>query len=1049
MCDYRTLFVLLRMRAHLGLILRVCLILLVTLAPAAAAQPVLIGVLSFRPIDQTLRQWTPLAEYLSRSIPGHEFRVVPLNYPDLDQAVKAGRLDFVFTNPEHFVLLRNQISLAPILTVMPQINGHPVTSFGGVIVTRADRSDINRLEDLAGRSVASPSEQSLGGNLMQLWEMRRQGILFPKVHYLGMPHDRSVQALLDRTVDAAFVRTGVLEAMAAEGKLNLSDIKIISQRPRGDYPQILSTSLYPEWPICSDSKTPETLVKAVSLAMLSIEPGNPIVTAAGFYGFSPPGDYSQVEAVMLRLRVHPGRMDEFDLHDVIDKYATSLLGTLTLLLLLAASAAAYLVVVNRASALLLKQRDAAQLDLKKSNAELEYFSRFNAAIIGASHEGILVYRSDGACILVNPAACTFSGGSTDQLLAQNFRTLASWRESGMIEAAEIGLATGVPQSICGQTTTTFGKTLHMDVTFSRFFLKNEAHLLVNINDVTDRQRTESKMRLAAWVFEFSPEGIAIVDRKHRILSANQAFLTAFNYSMEDLEGRRTDFLFPVTTDRSHLRQAIRALAEYGVWEAEVVAVRKTGAIFPAWLNISAYRGTDGYVTHYVGAISDMSEVKSAQDRIEYLSRYDPLTALPNMIMLNEYFNIACGSASQNGNGMALIYCDLDNFKHTNDSLGHTSGDDLIKVVSSRLKGCVAIGTGDIVCRSGGDEFVILLVDVPDWGAVHASIYAMQAVVSVPIQLGRHAVSVTASFGISRYPDDGQSFELLLQKADAAAYHAKQAGRNTARQFEAAMIDHATERLTMKSDLRLAIDREEFLLHYQPLVDLESGRIVGAEALLRWQSPMHGFVSPVRFIPIAEESGLIVPIGEWVLRQACRQGRRWRDAGCPDLRLAVNISVIQLHSPDFVDTVKDLVTDSGFPPEWLELELTESVMISEADHTIALINELKQFGVRIAIDDFGTGYSCLAYLHNIMADKLKIDRSFVKDLGRSTGADTIITTIINMANSMGMSTLAEGVETEEQANVLRQYGCKDVQGYFFGRPVCLEEFTTIISEGVTR
>lgn len=350
--------------------------------PATAKQPVLIGVLSFRPLDQTLRQWIPLAEYLSRSIPGHEFRVVPLNYPDLDRAVKEGRLDFVFTNPEHFVLLRNQTSLAPILTVMPLIDGHPVTSFGGVIVTRSDRSDINRLEDLAGRSVASPSEQSLGGNLMQLWEMHRRGLPLPKViNYLGMPHDRSVLALMNGTADAAFVRTGVLEGMARDGKIKLSDVKIINQRPRGDYPQIVSTALYPEWPFCSANKTPEALVKAVNLALLSMEPGDPAAKAAGFYGFSPPGDYSSVEAVMLRLRVHPGRMDEFDLRDVINKYATALVGALTLLLLFVAAAAAYLVVVNRASALLLKERDGAQSALnntiralEKTNRELEQFA---------------------------------------------------------------------------------------------------------------------------------------------------------------------------------------------------------------------------------------------------------------------------------------------------------------------------------------------------------------------------------------------------------------------------------------------------------------------------------------------------------------------------------------------------------------------------------------------------------------------------------------------------------------------------------------------------
>ena len=374
----------------MGLALRICLILLVSVIPAAAGvtelpavaeQPVLIGVLSFRPIDQTLQQWAPIAEYLSRSIPGHVFRVVPMNYPDLDRTVKDGRFDFVFTNPEHFVLLRNQISLAPIVTVMPLIDGHPVNSFGGVIVSRSDRSDISRLEDLAGRSVVSPSQESLGGNLMQLWEMHRQGIVAPKVTYLGMPHDLSVQAVMDRSADAAFVRTGVLEAMAREGKLKLSDIKIINQRPRDDYPQILSTALYPEWPFCSASKAPEALVKAVTLALLSMGPEDPATKAAGFYGFSPPGDYSSVEAVMLRLRVHPGRMDEFDLRDVIGKYATVLVGALSLLLLVAAAAAAYLVVVNRASALSLKQRDEAQLALNNSvraleetNAELEQFA---------------------------------------------------------------------------------------------------------------------------------------------------------------------------------------------------------------------------------------------------------------------------------------------------------------------------------------------------------------------------------------------------------------------------------------------------------------------------------------------------------------------------------------------------------------------------------------------------------------------------------------------------------------------------------------------------
>ena len=691
--------------------------------------------------------------------------------------------------------------------------------------------------------------------------------------------------------------------------------------------------------------------------------------------------------------------------------------------------------------------------IKRNQEELNRSLHHTQTILDSVGEGILGIGISGDVMFANPAASAMLGWTGAELIgAKAHQTIHHSRADGspcpiatcpMAAVLTDGKMRTVENDLLWRKDAT---GLPVEYTVAPLMdCDGITGAVVVFRDTSERQRTESRMRLAAWIFEFSPEGIAIVDRRHRIISANQAFLATFNYDMGDMEGRKPTMLFSGVMDRPHQRQALRALAERGVWEAEVVAVRKTGAIFPAWLKVSAFRGTDGCVSHYVGAISDMSEARSAQDRIEYLSRYDLLTALPNKVMLEDYFRMACGSAMQSGNGMALIFCDLDNFKHINDTLGHTLGDELLKEIAKRLKGCVAIGTGDVVCRSGGDEFLILLIDVPDWEAVNVSIYAMRAVVSVPAQLGGHSVSVTASFGISRYPDDGQTFEVLLQKADAAAYHAKQAGRNTARQFEAAMIDHATERLTMKNDLRLAIDRDEFLLHYQPLVDLESGRIVGAEALLRWQSPDHGFVPPTRFIPIAEESGLIVQIGQWVLRQVCRQGRLWRDAGYPDLQLAVNISAIQLHSPNFVNTVQQLVADSGFSPEWLELELTESVLISEAEYIINIINDLKQLGIKLAIDDFGTGYSCLSYLHNIKADKLKIDRSFVKDLGSSSGAGIIIATIINMANTMGMTTLAEGVETEEQVGLLKQFGCADVQGYLFGRPVPAEQFGKLIAD----
>jgi diguanylate cyclase (GGDEF)-like protein/PAS domain S-box-containing protein len=568
--------------------------------------------------------------------------------------------------------------------------------------------------------------------------------------------------------------------------------------------------------------------------------------------------------------------------------------------------------------------------------------------------------------------------------------------------------------------------------------------VVVFRDDTERQRLESQQRLAARVFESSQDGIAIADRRHRILSRNSALIKLFGYRSEELAELRLSDLLPGLLVRGQIRSIFSALRSQGSWEGEIVAVRKSCDLFPAWVSISCYRDADGGLENYIILFSDLTEKKEALDRIEYLSRYDPMTGLPNQKMLKDYFEVARQVADRGHHGMALLCCNLDNFKHINDTLGHADGDQVLKQVAKRLQGCIAIGTGDIVSRSAGDEFLILLVDVPARDAIDASIFAIRSILSVPIDVGGFQVSVTASFGVSRYPQDSSSFELMFQEADAAVYHAKQGGRNTVKYFTTSMIDYANERIVLKNDLRLAINNDELLLHYQPLIELQTGRLVGGEALVRWQSPKHGFIPPGRFIPIAEETGLIVPIGYWVLKTVCRQGAAWRRAGHPELKLAVNISAIQLRSDRFVEKIQDLLAETGFPPECLELELTESVLISDADQTLEVIHELKNIGLHLSIDDFGTGYSCLSYLTKLRTDKLKIDRSFVTDATTNPDSEAIITTIIQMARSMNMTTLAEGVETEAQALFLKSKGCRECQGYFFGRPVPLEDFTEIIS-----
>jgi diguanylate cyclase (GGDEF)-like protein/PAS domain S-box-containing protein len=686
--------------------------------------------------------------------------------------------------------------------------------------------------------------------------------------------------------------------------------------------------------------------------------------------------------------------------------------------------------------------------IRQKQEELNRSLHHNQTILDSAGEGILGIGAQGEVVFVNPAAEAMLGWSPAELIGRNaHRSIHHTRADGAVCAS----ATCPVSAVLGDGKARKvgddyfwrkdGKGFAVDYTVAPVAVSGQVTgAVIVFRDITERQCNESQMRLAARVFESSPDGIVITDRRHKILSVNQAFLTEFHTSLDDVRGHRPDILFAGTMNRTHLRQALRALACHGSWEAELVGQRQNGEIFPASVKISADRDPAGQVSHYVAIISDMSEATSAQDRIDYLSRYDSLTALPNLRTLRDYFEVAQGSAAHSGRSMALIQCNLDNFKDVNDTLGRALGDELLREVAKRLRGCVAIGTGDVICRNGGDEFLVLLIDAPNEDAVQASIYAMRAVMSVPTELDHFPVTVTASFGVSCYPADGDDFDTLFQKADLAVNDAKTAGRNTVRFFAGTMINVATERLIMKYDLRTAIERDEFIIHYQPLIDLDSGRITGAEALLRWQSPKHGLVPPTRFIPIAEESGLIVPIGQWVLRQVCQQGRIWREAGFPDLRLAVNISVIQLHNPNFVETVRQLVEESGMPPEWLELELTESVLISDVDQTLERIGQLKQLGVRLAIDDFGTGYSCLSYLHKLKTDKLKIDRSFVLGLTINPESDAIVTTILQMAATMNMTTLAEGVETAAQADFLKDKKCGECQGYLFGRPVSAEEFS---------
>jgi diguanylate cyclase (GGDEF)-like protein/PAS domain S-box-containing protein len=452
----------------------------------------------------------------------------------------------------------------------------------------------------------------------------------------------------------------------------------------------------------------------------------------------------------------------------------------------------------------------------------------------------------------------------------------------------------------------------------------------------------------------------------------------------------------------------------------------------------------GAVTGAVMVFHDVSAARAMTLKMSHLAQHDSLTELPNRMLLNDRLIEAINLSSRYQRKLAVLFLDLDRFKHINDSLGHVVGDRLLQSVARRLFTCVR--SSDTVSRQGGDEFVVLL-----WEVRHAQDAALTATkilgaLRKPHRIDEHELYITGSIGIVTYPDDGTDADTLLKKADLAMYHAKETGRDSYQFFKSEMNVHAIERQSVEESLHYAIERRELVLHYQPKLNLATGEIIGAEALIRWRHPQRGLVSPKQFISIAEDCGLIVPIGRWVMREACRQARAWQVAGMPGLSISTNVSPVELRAPGFVAGVRAILTETGLEPHCLELELTESVLIDDSRSVADVLKELKDIGVLLALDDFGTGYSSLTHLRRFPVDALKIDQSFVSDLATDEGGAGIVTAMIGMGKSLGMQVVAEGVETQQQLEILQDRGCPQAQGYYFSRPVPSEDFGRLLECG---
>ena len=568
-----------------------------------------------------------------------------------------------------------------------------------------------------------------------------------------------------------------------------------------------------------------------------------------------------------------------------------------------------------------------------------------------------------------------------------------------------------------------------------------SHYLAIKEDITERKQLEIEQRIAAIAFE-SQEGIMITDANNVIIRANHAFTTITGYSAEEAIGQTPRLLKSGRQDAEFYKEMWDKLLSIGSWQGEIWNRNKNEEIYPEWLTITAVKDNNEQTTHFVATLVDITEFKIAEEKIKHLAFYDPLTGLANRRKLSERLAHSIAMCSREETQLAVLMMDLDRFKNVNDTLGHLAGDELLKQVAQRIT--ARLRATDMVARLGGDEFVVLLEDISHQDDAARVATEIVADLSAPFQLTQSDdVRIGASIGIALYPIHGETPELLMDNADIALYQAKDSGRGCFAYFSESLTMAARERLDLEVRLRRGIEQGELRVFYQAQVDILSGKIIGAEALVRWQEPNEGLIPPYKFIPIAEESGLIMSIGEWVLRDVCRQGKEWIDAGFMPIRLAVNVSPSQFKHCDMVKLVTTVLAETNYPAEQLELELTESGLMEHQETVIEILMKLRKLGIHLAIDDFGTGYSSLSYLKRFPLDVLKIDKSFIDDIPHHADDMAITSAIISMGQTLGFKVLAEGVETMAQLDFLQLKGCDTYQGYIKSKPIPADEFVKLL------
>lgn len=690
-----------------------------------------------------------------------------------------------------------------------------------------------------------------------------------------------------------------------------------------------------------------------------------------------------------------------------------------------------------------RELQAAQARRTHFQSEQRFRATFEQAAVGIAHVGL-----DGRWLRVNNKLCIITGYSEEELLTHDRPSITYPDDMpDELDSMQQLLAGDVPSSTKEMRYTRKDRSLvwvNLTWSLTRTSTGEPDYFIEVIEDITKRKEATERLRLFARIFDTINEGVVVTDASNNIMLVNPAFSAITGYSATEAIGKNPRILHSGLMDKAFYDKMWQSIKKTGRWQGEITDRRKNGESYVEWLSISTMKDERGEFSHHIAVVSDISERKAAEERMVYIAQHDFLTGLPNRMMLHDRLTQAIAHAEREQRKVAVMFLDLDRFKAINDTLGHLTGDKLLQVVADRINSVAR--TSDTVSRLGGDEFAIMLPYIENADDIAMIALKLLASIAGPCVIDDNEIEVTTSIGISVFPEDGIDSESLIAHADAAMYQAKGNGRNNYQFFTREMNRRTLERMLIKNKLSHALERNELFLLYQPQVDLKSGHIIGAEALVRWDNPLYGKVLPAQFIPIAEENGLIPPIGEWVLREACRQNQAWRKLGLMKITMAVNISSVQFRQKNLGEIIKAILSESGLAPSGLELEITESVVMQDAEAAILLLEDMKAMGLKLSVDDFGTGYSSLSYLKRFPIDKFKIDQSFVRDLTTDTDDAVIISTIISMAHSLKLKVIAEGVETAEQLAFLKQQGCDEIQGYYFSQPVSAEEFTKLLSSG---